>query len=204
MNNLKVFIIVFMLVAFKWFNYYIRIISSMEIITMEKFKSLFEIAQEFQYLLYSDINEDNSINLENQLNALDMEAEKKLLNLSKVIKEKTFLLNSIKEQKKILYDRCNSLESEVERMKNILLEYMNKMRRSKIMDAQISIQIKTNPPKLNIPEQLDIQSIPSSYLRKSESYSVDKISLTNDINHGVIDLTSLGIEVVQNERVEIK
>jgi hypothetical protein len=143
--------------------------------------NLYEINKELQNLILSAVDEDGVLNenMEQEINALEIAKEEKLLNCAKYIKNEVAFIDMIKAEEKALSARRKSIESRVEWVKKYVLSNIEDGEKVKDAQAQISTR------KSESCEIIDETLIPKELCNHiPESWKVDKTAVKKAIKEG--------------------
>lgn len=134
------------------------------------------------------------------LESLSGDLEVKATNVAMFIRNLEASAESIKAAEKQMADRRKSIEAKADRIKEYLLDNMQRTGITKIECPYFKIAVRDNPESLivdidaNIPEEYYNQPPPPEPV-------LDKVRLKNDLKLGVI---VDGCKLVRKQRVEIK
>lgn len=162
---------------------------------------LYEIADEYLYLLEQafdgDTGEINETAL-NKLNELKVSVEQKSIALASYIKNMDAERKAIEEAKKEMAKREAALENKVEYLTQYLKDNMEKCEINEIKCPYFQIKLKKCPFSVDI---IDESLISNDYKRTKIVESMDKLKIKDDLLQGVV---IPGARLQQNNRVEIR
>lgn len=162
--------------------------------------TLYEIADQYQFLLNDLYNEETGeVNEEvlEKLNEITDTAEDKCINVVKVFKEFEKEYKAIEEERKRMAKREQAFKKQIDKLKSYLLLNMERCQIKKIECPQFVISLHKNPPKV---ETYDESSIPDEY--KKMTIEFDKQKMRDDmLYHGVI---IPGARLSQDNNIRIK
>lgn len=162
--------------------------------------NLYELSAEYMDLAVrmGDVDKDEIPNVLEELNAIDDSFNNKAVNVVKMIKSYEADAAAVKEEKKRLNDRQQTLENKAKRLKEYLYDNMKLLNKNRINSELFNISIRKNPPKLAVSSD---QFIPEQYWIPQPA-KLDKQTLLSDLKANVLEVD--GVEVEQNESVSIR
>lgn len=162
--------------------------------------NLYELSAEYMDLAVrmGDVDKDEIPKVLEELNAIDDSFNNKAVNVVKMIKSYEADAAAVKEEKKRLNDRQQTLENKAKRLKEYLYDNMKLLNKNRINSELFNISIRKNPPKLVVSSD---QFIPEQYWIPQPS-KLDKQALLSDLKANVLEVD--GVEVEQNESVSIR
>ncbi|WP_333603958.1 siphovirus Gp157 family protein [Lactobacillus acetotolerans] len=117
---------------------------------------------------------------------------------AKVIKQLTADEKQLKDKINTDQARLHSLQNNISRLKNSLLEAMELSNINKIKGVDITARIQSNPPKILV---LDETTIPQEFKTTKTSTFIDKKSILNAFkDHNLIP----GAKMIQDKSLRIK
>lgn len=162
--------------------------------------ALYEIADQYLQVLDKIENAENDNSVNNLLDSIGTDLKEKATNVAMYIRNLEANAASIKEAEKQMADRRKAMEAKADRIKEYLLENMQRTGITKIECPYFKIAVRDNPESLVV----DIAAqIPDEYFNQPPPPEpvLDKVRLKKDLQLGVI---VDGCKLVRKQRVEIK
>jgi len=138
---------------------------------------LYEMADEYKFLLDNLVNEDTGEIDEaamNRLNQLDRPIQDKCLNTVRAMKGLEAEYKAIEAERKAMQAREKTLKSQVDWIKGYLLANMEKSEIKEISCPQFVIKLRKNPQSVEI---YDEDKIPEEYTQTKVEISKEAIKL---------------------------
>lgn len=163
--------------------------------------TLYQISD--QYL--ADMQKLQDMELDEQtfldtLEGLSGELEVKATNVAMFIRNLEASADAIKAAEKAMAERRKSIEAKAERIRQYLLENMQRTGISKIESPYFALSIRKNPPAVDV---IDQSLIPDEYFDIPEppAPTLNKARLKDDLKAGVI---VEGAQLSQGQSLQIK
>lgn len=160
---------------------------------------LYEIADQYEFLLKDLYDEDTGEINENaldRLKELSDSMETKCINITRVFKSIEAEQEAIEKERKNMAAREKALKNQVERLKAYLLSNMERCDINKISCPQFVISLQKNPPSV---EAYDKTQIPQEYQKITIDYDNQKIK--SDLTNGLV---IPGVRLVQGNHIRIR
>jgi len=160
---------------------------------------LYEIADQYQFLLQDLYDEETGVVNETalaKLEALNEPFETKCINVTRVFKQIDAEREAIEKERKAMAAREKALQNQVNGLKNYLLSNMDRCMINEIKCPQFVIKLQNNPPSV---DPYDKSLIPDEYKKISIEYDIQKIK--DDLKNGV-DIP--GARLVQGKSIRIR
>lgn len=142
--------------------------------------------------------EDNdgelTIELEKELEELEGKIDDKIESWASFIKNQELTAKCIKDEEKRLSEKRKRIEKAVDKSKDALSWYMDKMNIETVKGARFNVSMREYKSY-----EYDLESIPKSYFNTVET--LDKNKFKSDFKDGVI---SYGLKEVVNKKAYIK
>src|SRR5580658_3644019 len=124
---------------------------------------LYEIAEHYKFLLGGMVNEETGEIDETvmaKLSQLTDPLETKCINITRIFKSLEAEAEAIEKERKAMAAREKALKGEVERLKDYLLDNMQKTEITEIKCPQFVIKLRKNPPSV---DAYDESVLPDKY-----------------------------------------
>ncbi len=158
---------------------------------------LYEICAELQQVIdsYNIDNEEGLIEFERVFDFLELEKEKKVINIGRLIKNLNAEYNAIASEIDNLAIRKNRLGKEIKGLENYLTNYIPG---EKFNDPTVAISWRKST-SVNI---TDPTALPDDLLRLiPESYEPNKLEIKNRLSSGQV---VIGAELVEKLNLQVK
>jgi len=161
-------------------------------------ETLYAIAERYREVLNMEAaNEDERAALVNALDSMDGEFSDKVENVIRFIRNTEADAASIREEEKRLADRRQALSRKAENLTAYIESMMNLTGKRELSAGIFVAKFKMNPPSISV---LDESVIPREYFIE-QAPQLSKQAIKDAIKAGAV---VPGIEVVRNERLEIR
>jgi hypothetical protein len=162
--------------------------------------ALYQLADQYLQILEKTDELGNEDSFSALLDSLESDIEEKATNVAMYIRNLETSAESIKQAESEMAARRKALESKSTRIKQYLLENMNRTGITKIECPYFAISVRDNPESLVV----DIGAqIPDEYYKQPPPPEkvLDKVLLKKDIKEGLI---VEGCRLERKQRVDIK
>lgn len=163
--------------------------------------NLFEISNDYQFLLSNSFDPETGEVNEEMLSELDttlVKVEDKSIAVASYIKNLDAEKKAIEEVKKSMGERERKLELRVEWLTNYLKSNMERCGINEIKSPYFDIKIKKCPVSVDI---FDENNVPEDYKKHKQVISIDKTKIREELQMGVV---IPGATLKQNTRLAIK
>lgn len=163
--------------------------------------TLYELTGEMLQLL--DMAEDADVDedaLRDTIEAVEGEIEYKADAYAKVIKQMEADAEALKKEADRLSERKKAIDKNIDRIKKALEASMIATGKTKFKTELFNFSIAKNPAKLELAEDIDMDSIPAEYITFAQP-TIDKTAVKNAIKAGE---SFEWAKMVQGESLRIK
>ncbi len=160
---------------------------------------LYEIADEYKFLLDNLVNEETGeINeaVMNRLNELDKPLQDKCINTVRAMKGLEAEYKAIEAERKAMQARERVLKAQIDWIKEYLLTNMEKSEIKEISCPQFIVKLRKNPCSVDIYNE---EAILSKYQKISITY--DKSAIAEDLKAGI---EVPGAKLIRTNSISIK
>jgi CxxC motif-containing protein len=166
-------------------------------------QSLYEINQEVESLIELNVDPETGVltpEIEEKLDALEIQREQKIVSTGLYIKNLQAFLNQIKEEKKRLTEMQKSAENRITRIKEYLQNNLEPD--EKITTAQVNINWRKSA-SVEVDPAIDIEQIEVAYPELVRiKKELNKTAAKNLLKSG--DIGIAGIKIVEKKNIVIK
>lgn len=162
--------------------------------------ALYQITDQYLQTLQQIEDSEDGDSVNDLLDSLGTDLKEKATNVAMYIRNLESTAESIKAAEKQMADRRKAIEAKAERIKEYLLENMERTSITKIECPYFKIAVRENPESLIV----DIGAqIPDEYYKEPPPPEkvLDKVALKKDLQLGVI---VEGCYLVRKKRIDIK
>ena len=158
-------------------------------------QTLYELTEQYRELLELAEENDSSA-FQDTLESLEDAIEDKAEKMAYVMQEIDGDIKLLGDEIKRLQGRKKSLESNLKRMKDYLLDELEKLDKPKVKTARFTIYTQNNPESVEIENE---ELIPDRY--KIPKYTIDRKGIKESLRNGqAIE----GVRLTQTKGVRIK
>lgn len=158
-------------------------------------QTLYELTEQYRELLELAEENDSSA-FQDTLESLEDAIEDKAEKMAYVMQEIDGDIKLLGDEIKRLQGRKKSLESNLKRMKDYLLDELEKLDKPKVKTARFTIYTQNNPESIEIENE---ELIPDRY--KIPKYTIDRKGIKESLRNGqAIE----GVRLTQTKGVRIK
>ena len=162
--------------------------------------ALYQIADQYLQIINQIEDAENDDGVNSLLDSISTDLKEKAINVAMYVRNLEASAESIKTAEKQMADRRKSIEAKADRIKEYLLENMQRTGINVIECPYFKIALRDNPESLVVESNA---AIPDEYYKMPPPPEpvLDKVALKNDLKIGVI---VEGCKLIRKKRVDIK